>query len=318
MLLCWPWAQQDPIGNPVAALQLFSRIKWDINILYAGRLVNSLNLPADYLPVYFLIKLPEIVLVLLLLSVPVLIGTAMMRRAAHAGTVRPGYVLLFTAIAFPFVYFVIQRPVTYDCVRHFLFVLPPIATAAGIVADQVIRHTRTLILRRAAIAAFAAAVAWQVVTMVRLHPDEYIYYNELVGGVKGAENRFELDYWGNSYAEAVGLLHKHLKKEAAGAPPKNYRVLVCASGTSAAYFFPAYLSLASDEYDADFYISVTRLDCDDALEGDEIIKVEREGATLSVVKDRRRLRLENPERMKFAGPPDIRIHPGAIDDTMVP
>jgi hypothetical protein len=77
--------------------------------------------------------------------------------------------------------------------------------------------------------------------------------------------------------------------------------------------------MARDDYETDFYISVTRLGCDDAYQGDEIITVEREGAILSVVKDRRRLREEHPEMMRVAGEADHRVHPGAIDppETMV-
>ncbi len=313
MLLCWPWAQQDPIGNPFHALLLFSHIKWDIDILFEGRLVNSLNLPPDYLPVYVAVKLPEIVLVLLLLALPVAVAGLMMRRAA-AGTIRPGYVLLFTAIAFPFVYFVVSRPVTYDCMRHFLFVLPPIAAAAGIVANRLIAQARGGPARGAVASIVALGVAWQVAAMVRLHPHEYVYYNELVGGVKGAEDKFELDYWGNSYAEAVHELAQHLEHERAGGPFKVYRVAVCSSGTSASYFFPPFLKMARNDYETDFYISVTRLGCDDAFEGDKIVTVEREGAILSVVKDRRRLREEHPERMIVVVPTDVRIHPGAIEE----
>ena len=149
--------------------------------------------------------------------------------------------------------------------------------------------------------------------MVRLHPHEYVYYNELVGGVKGAEDKFELDYWGNSYAEAVHELTQYIERERAGGRYRVYRVAVCSSGTSASYFFPPFLKMARDDYETDFYISVTRLGCDDAFEGDEIITVEREGAILSVVKDRRRLREEHPEKMQVAGEADHRVHPGAID-----
>jgi hypothetical protein len=318
MLLCWPWAQQDPLHNPLNALRLFSHIKWDINVLFEGRLVNSLNLPAEYLPVYIAVMLPEIVLILLLLAIPVCVATLMVRRAA-AGTIRPGYVLLFTAIGFPFVYFVILRPVTYDCARHFLFVLPPIAVAAGVVADKLLAYARGIVARGAVVAALAAGIGSQVVTMIELHPHEYVYYNELVGGVKGAEDKFELDYWGNSYAEAVRELSQYLERERAGGRYKVYHVAVCSSGTSASYFFPPFLKMAKDDNETDFYISVTRLGCDDAFEGDEIITVEREGAILSVVKDRRRLREEHPERMQAAGPPEVRIHPGAVDqpETMI-
>jgi hypothetical protein len=311
MLICWPWAQQDPIHNPLNALRLFSHIKWDINVLFEGRLVNSLNLPADYLPVYIAVKLPEIVLILLLLALPVSLGAFLVSKATAAGWIRPGYVLLFTAIAFPFAHFVILRPVTYDCARHFLFVLPPIAVAAGLVANRLLEHARTPLVRGAMAAGLTAGIGAQVATMVSLHPHEYVYYNELVGGVKGAEDQYELDYWGNSYAEAVHELAQYLERERNGGRFRIYHVAVCSSGTSASYFFPPFLKMAKTDEEADFYVSVTRLDCDEAYEGDEIIAVEREGAILSVVKDRRRLREEHPERMRVAAPPDVRVHPGA-------
>jgi hypothetical protein len=314
MLVCWPWAQQDPLRNPFNALQLFSHIKWDINVLFEVRLVNSLQLPADFLPVSIAVQMPEIVLILLLLAIPISIGALLVRRARIDGWMRPGYVLLFTAIAFPFAHFVILRPVTYDCARHFLFVLPPIAVAAGVVAHRLLEHARTPLTRGAVAASLIAGIGSQVATMVTLHPHEYIYYNELVGGVKGAEDRFELDYWGNSYAEAVHELTQYLERERSGGRFKIYHVAVCSSGISASYFFPPFLRMARTDEEADFYVSVTRLNCDDAYEGDEIIAVEREGAILSVVKDRRRLRQEHPERMRVAGPPDVRVHPGAYPE----
>src|SRR5258708_31195620 len=46
--------------------------------------------------------------------------------------------------------------------------------------------------------------------MAMLHPNEYVYYNGFVGGVEGAQGLFKLDYWANSYAEAVGGLEDYL------------------------------------------------------------------------------------------------------------
>jgi hypothetical protein len=155
----------------------------------------------------------------------------------------------------------------------------------------------------------------QLYALVSLHPDQYVYYNALTGGVKGAENRFELDYWGNSYAEAVDLLVEQLEREReSGAPAVSYKVAVCSSGVSASYFFPPYLEWTGNELEADFYISTTRLDCDESLEGDPFITVGRDGAVLSVVKDRRALKVFHPERLKATGPAEERVHPGAISD----
>ncbi len=313
MLLSWPWAQQDPIGNPIKALLLFSHIAWDINVLFEGQLVNSLDLPTSYLPVYFSVKLPELVLILLVVAVPLGV-TAMVRRRRKIFDAKfPGFAALVAAVAFPFLYFAIMRPVIFDSIRHFLFVLPPIAAVAGITADRLLAMAaqRRRALAGALVGLYGLGLGWQAYKMVDLHPDEYVYYNLLVGGVKGAEDKFELDYWGNSYAEAVDLLVDQLERERdMGAPALKYKVAVCSSGVSASYFFPPELEWTGNELEADFYISTTRLDCDDSLEGDPFIKVERDGATLSVVKDRRALRLFHPERLRAQGTDDIRIHPG--------
>jgi hypothetical protein len=315
MLVCWPWAQQDPIFNPINALKLFSHIAWNLDVLFEGRLVNSMHLPTEYLPVYFAIRLPELVLALLVFAGPY--GAILWWRHGIAALSRdaPAYAALAAAITFPFIYFVIARPVTYDCMRHFLFVLPPIAVAAGLVGDRLMDEAGRNSRIAAGLAAMTLAgwTGWQVSTIVSLHPDEYVYYNRLVGGVKGAENRFELDYWGNSYHEAVDRLVAKLQRERGpvGTIP-TYHVAVCSSGISASAFFPSYLKLADSAEDADFYISVTRLDCDDELDGEEIVRVTRDDALLSVVKDRRALRVAHPERMRALGTVAVRVHPGAI------
>jgi hypothetical protein len=53
---------------------------------------------------------------------------------------------------------------------------------------------------------------------VKLHPYQCIYYNNFVGGVSGANRRYELDYWVTSYREAT----LYLNDEA----PLNSKVLV--------------------------------------------------------------------------------------------
>lgn len=60
-----------------------------------------------------------------------------------------------------------------------------------------------------------------IVGIVRLHPYEYIYYNELVGGVRGAFRSFEMDYWCTSYREAMDWINKAAPPNAliAIAPP---------------------------------------------------------------------------------------------------
>jgi hypothetical protein len=281
-------------------LRVFANNPWSLDTLFEGHLVNSHHLPAAYLPVYWAIKTPEIVLVLVLLSV-VLIASGLRRaKALPPWPDTAGKFTLGFAFVFPFLFFIVFRPVSYDCIRHFIFVLPVAAAIAGLTLDYVLNivQARGWAVRSAFAAVLLSYVSWHGAFMAKLHPDQYVYYNQIVGGVDGAENRYELDYWGNSYREAVNRLVAYLKgEEEKTGIHKPYKVFVCAEGSSAAYYFPKTLSLATDEREADFYISVTRLGCDKEYDGDTIITVDRDDATLSVVKDRRGLRLTAPDRL---------------------
>ena len=321
MLAAWPWAQHEPLERPLEAAWIFSHSPWDIDTLFEGRLVNSLHLPADYMSVYFAIKTPEIVLVLIAMAAVLVVANLWRDRRLPAWRDGAGYFVLGFAFLFPFLFFVLFRPVAYDCIRHFLFVFPTMAAIAALVLDRLYRalESRPMIWRAGFTAIVASYLGWHITTLAALHPDQYVYYNAVVGGVQGAANRYELDYWGNSYREAVNDLAAYVRREEAKTGVhKTYQVMVCAEGTSAAYFFPKDLVLAQNARDADFYLSNTRLGCDKEFDGDTIITVKRDDAVLSVVKDRRQLRETDPARLEEHQVPGAMVqaeHPGLAPTT---
>jgi len=156
------------------------------------------------------------------------------------------------------------------------------------VIDRVLDRIATPRLRRAAVAAFAAYGMLHVVIMARLHPDEYVYYNAFIGGTEGAQGLFKLDYWANSYAEAVHGLRTYLQAEyGADFADHDFTVAVCGPPGSAAYYFPPNFIYTDDRDNADFFIAFTKDDCDKSLPGKEIYRVERLDTLLSLVLDRR-------------------------------
>jgi len=44
--------------------------------------------------------------------------------------------------------------------------------------------------------------------MGRNHPYQNLYFNKLTGGIKGAQNRFDMDYWGLSYRKGLEYILK--------------------------------------------------------------------------------------------------------------
>ncbi len=289
MLICWPWAQLDPIGNPLRALAEFSQHPFPYPTLFEGRYYPAPKLPLDYLPVHVLLKLPELVLALLLCGT--MLALARLRAWRELAPSRLiGLGLVVFAALFPVLYAVAIHAVLFDGMRHFLFVLPPIACVGGVALDAVARwfDGGDATPRRLTAGALGLYLAFHVGLMVRLHPDQYVYYNALVGGVPGAAGRFKLDYWANSYDEAVHGLVRYLKQRDGGRfAATTYHVAVCGPPGSATYYFPKNLVYESDWRRADFYIAFTKDNCNRSVPGREIYRVERIGTLLSAVLDLR-------------------------------
>jgi Dolichyl-phosphate-mannose-protein mannosyltransferase len=288
MLVFWPWAQRDPIDHPLRALAFFSHETFPFNTLFDGRFVPAGDLPWEYLPTYILLALPELVLVLLA-AAAAFAAVGLMRRHTWARheTVLGLFLLGFT-IVFPVAYAIAIKAVLFDGMRHFIFVLPPIAVAAALVADRALTRLSALPCRAPIYAALSLYGAAHVGTMVMLHPDQYVYYNAFVGGVDGAQRKFKLDYWANSYAEAVHGLEDYLRHQyGAYFEEREFTVAVCGPPISARYYFPDNFRLLHRQDRAEFFIAFTKDNCDRSLPGRPAYRVERMGALLSVVLDRR-------------------------------
>jgi hypothetical protein len=288
MLVFWPWAQHDPIGHSLRALAFFSHETFPFDTLFDGRFVPATDLPWEYLPTYILLALPELVLVLLTAAAALaLIALVRSGRGRQRETVLGLFLLGFT-IVFPVAYAIAIKAVLFDGMRHFIFVLPPIAVAAALVADRALTGLAALPYRQPVYAALGLYGVAHVATMVMLHPDQYVYYNAFAGGVDGAQRKFKLDYWANSYAEAVRGLEDYLRREyGADFEEREFTVAVCGPPNSARYYFPDNFRLLHQQNKAEFFIAFTKDNCDRSLPGKPVYQVERMGALLSVVLDRR-------------------------------
>lgn len=305
MALFWPWSVLAP-GNIVAAVGALS--SFNILTVVAGQSLTSADDPRWYLPAYMAAKLPEIVLLGSALAFFAAFIGCRSRSAAGALRLPTTYMwsVVILAAAVPVGYAVIARPALYNGLRHFLFVIPPLCVVAAAGIAWALRSARQL--GRAAffaVAAIAAAfMAKDLWTLVALHPHQYVYYNLLVGGVKGAAGRWEMDYWSNYAPEAFRSLVNRLKAENGGRlPDRPIAVTFCYPEWFPPWIFESYAPpplVRSQEYcdDAEFYIATTNTGCAEACRGTTIVTVERLGAVLGVVKDLRAL------QPKISSPPD--------------
>jgi hypothetical protein len=202
-------------------------------------------------------------------------------------------VLLFV-IVFPLSCQIIGHGPSFTGMRHFLFVVPPIAALAGIGAHLWLSglEARGRAVGFAAVAAMAAAFVWDAATLVQLHPYEYLFYNSLVGGLEGASRRYAMDYWVNIMPAAVRDLETYLDQAntyANPVRPPHYTVAVCGERVSFENEADRRLQFTSDWSHADFFIAPTHMNCDQVLRGKVVKLIERVGVPIGVVKDLRGL-----------------------------
>src|SRR5262249_1857368 len=137
-------------------------------------------------------------------------------------------ILIVLAALLPLAVTVLARPAMYNGIRHFVFVLPPLAVLGGLAGAPLLERAH----RRAAVAAlvglFAVGVASPAIEMVRLHPYEYTHFNRIAGGVAGARERYMLDYWALSFKQAaLGLKAKIAELGLQKPPGRRWKLATC-------------------------------------------------------------------------------------------
>ncbi len=293
MILAWPWAALAPL-NPIRGLLAFSEFQYEIRTVLAGQVYEMAHVPRLYVPIYILIRTP----LLTLTGAALAIMFAALPRLAAGSTLRRGDIALVSLTAiFPVACEVIWHGPAFTGLRHFLFVVPALAVLAGIGLDTAVAAlaTRGRLIASGALAVVTACCLVDAVTLIRLHPYEYLFYNPVVGGLEGASRRYDLDYWFSSMPEALNQLETYLRRTEpgdGGKPSHIYSVAVCGERLE----FEKTVTLPQLRFDfkpqwneSEFFIAPTHMNCDGDLDGKVIGTVERLGVAIAYVKDRRAL-----------------------------
>lgn len=285
MAVCWPWGVMSP-SHPLEAAHAFSHFAFNMRTIVDGEVVSIGSVPRTYLLEYLLVRLPEIVLA----GVAVLLGLALgrWRRLLRPADWSLPWSCLLLATLFPLAFVLWDDPALYNGVRHFTFVIPPLAILAALGLDACWQALHgSPYLRRGLVAACLAMASLSAVTLARLHPYEYIYYNQFAGNLAQAEREWEGDYWSSSLRAASDLLEREVEQDRGHKGP--YLVAICAESIQGAAYLDKRFKVTKDWVAADFYISSTNMHCDHVLQGTIIGSIKRLGATLAVIKDRRKL-----------------------------
>jgi len=287
MGLIWPWSIISP-QNPFLALTYFSHFferPW--KEMFDGVAVSVPDMPWSYLPTLFALQMPE---VLLALALGGGIGTFIMLARRGVAARRKTILLMLTlAASLPIAIAMVKRPALYNGIRHFVFVIPPMAVVGGTAFAYAMNRLGQN--RRAwqpvLVAAFCFGLLLSLGEMIRLHPYQYTYFNHIAGTVRGADDRFMLDYWGLAFKQASDELREQLAEKQEVPPDgRKWKVAVCGPQRPAQVALGPDFSIDWRSHAADFAMTLGEFYCK-GLNAPVMVEVKRDDVVYARVYDLR-------------------------------
>lgn len=193
----WPYLWPDPIDRFVESWERFARHDESWNI-FEGGFVRASEVPLRYVPRWFAITTPPVVLALGAVgAIHILARSAMGWRGVLFNTPARFALLLLLLAVVPVPGVWLLDSLLYDAWRHMYFLYAPflLVAAFGIRWLLSIRGARL----GAGVAVLAAAVVGAtLVSSARIHPHQNMYFNALADRADGLVATYEMDYYGQS------------------------------------------------------------------------------------------------------------------------
>lgn len=258
-----PYLGADPFNHFVDLMNVTKNFPWRGTLLIFGKVYNAPYIPWFYLPVWFVVTTP------LFIQALSLSGLIMERKKNNL------YRLIVLSLFINLSFFFILKPVIYDGIRHMVYLLPQIILLSVIGFYNVYRKLKINLLRYCFIFFVAINMLLVIKDMIQLHPYEYTYFNEVVGGLKGAYGKFELDYWGEANGEATKWIRNRVDTL-----PGTISVYVCGDSYSVMYYFSKNMTFENDYKKANYVVCWERFGDNKKVKGKLVYTVKRQGVPL--------------------------------------
>jgi hypothetical protein len=281
MIVLWPYVLLNPIVNLPHAVQVISHYTWDGLVLYNGRQYPATHLPADYVFTWLIIGSSLTLVALAALGLGV-VGVS----SARARRLDPRLALVLLSFAVPLMAILALHSVVYDGLRQVLFLIPPLLLIGAYGLTRIFSA-----LARAERGALRFAVgglvmltilgyALDVREMRALSPFEYTYFSPLIGGIAGAQGRYDTDYWATCSKQSAEWLASHYQRYTSASSLSVHAEPV---QDVASHYLPAVFR--QDDAHPDFYIASTRFGFDLRFPSYTVVhRIAADGVTVCVIK----------------------------------
>jgi tetratricopeptide (TPR) repeat protein len=204
-ILLWPYALQNPLKNIIESYKVMAHYPLTFRQIFEGTVEWSDYTPWYYIPKSMAITIPVIVLTGLVLY------AAFFRTIIKQGKAFPHLLIVFTLL-FPLFFVIYEKSNLYSSWRQFLFLYPTVILLSALGFHHYFEKVERTVFFWIAIVFIAVLSIHPLKFMIKNHPYYYLYYNQFVGGLKGAYANYETDYYYVSQTEASEWLINYLKE----------------------------------------------------------------------------------------------------------
>jgi len=255
LYITWPYLYSNPVQNFTDAFKNMSRHGWEGIILFNGRSVKSTEVPWNYALTWFGITTPLIYLAAGITGIVFLIvhffrnpGLFLTDKLLRNQSL---YVIGFFQ---PLVSVILFHSIIFDAWRHLYFIYPSFILMAIYGLHELFK-TR---MKWVVVLVIVTGIGWSGEYMISNFPFQNIYFNVLAGKQEpeALRKRWELDYWGNSFKQALEYIartdtSRHITL-AVSHPSVIFNRCMLPPSDSARFIFKGY---ENDAERADYFIS---------------------------------------------------------------
>jgi hypothetical protein len=231
--ITWPYLWYFGWQGFIDSLTVFSNFPREGGLVWLRGVIQIKDIPPNYLLHTMAIQFTEPLIFLAVMGIIVSIILAFRKKFPVLDLI-----LLLCWFFLPILYAAIAHPTLYNNFRQFIFITPPLFFFSGVLMGWTGRHIKSKIILGLLLVMILSP---GMIGIMQLHPYQYVYYNQFVGGTEGAAGLYEMDYWFTAYKEVVQYLNENA--------PANSKVMVYGNYKIADHYARPDLQLSSVPFD---------------------------------------------------------------------
>lgn len=212
---------KEPLKKILELPYFYSHNTLGMPVLLFGQIYRSgINIPFTYPWIYIGVSVPAGIIILSILGA--IIAVIKSLQGKHV------YTLILLWLFVPLLRYSIPSAGAIDGMRHFLEIAYPLSVLAACGWYAVLKIIIVKWGKIPVILVSAALFTQLVNNVVHYHPYQTSFFNVLIGGINGAREKFDIDFWGTPQKQAISWINDH-------APYNSFVYIAMAQSSAAMY-----------------------------------------------------------------------------------